>query len=253
MIISTNISDFTNTKKMKEIISNLKKDIKANVTNIQQQFKDFFNSFERGFEDFQNEFISLAEDNLDKAKADVESKLADAKIGDIPQIAIDFFNHLKQNFSIMYNMNLREITNENFIAFKDEIISFLSKFKDKIEENEGVQQFLSKLKNPFSEKLNEMKNSTLKNLIDIKLSEIKEFIEGIEEDEDNMNNLKTLTEKVSYLLNKYYFENNRIQNITEGIFNKTILNEIITNGISIISIIEKFQGMGFKNSSEMKY
>ena len=251
LIISTNISDFTNTTKMKEIISNLKKDIKANVTNIQQQFKDFFNSFERGFEDFQNEFISLAEDNLDEAKADVESKLVDAKIGDIPQIAIDFFNHLKQNFSIMYNMNLREITNENFIAFKDEIISFLSKFKDKIEENEGVQQFLSKLKNPFSEKLNEMKNSTLKNLIDIKLSEIKEFIEGIEEDEDNMNNLKTLTEKVSYLLNKYYFENNRIQNITEGIFNKTILNEIITNGISIISIIEKFQGMGFKNSSEI--
>ncbi len=77
-----------------------------------------------------------------------------------------------------------------------------------------MQQFLSKLKNPFSEKLNEMKNSTLKNLIDIKLSEIKEFIEGIEEDEDNMNNLKTLTEKVSYLLNKYYFENSRIQNIT---------------------------------------
>ena len=38
LIISTNISDFTNTKKMKEIISNLKKDIKVNVTNIQQQF-----------------------------------------------------------------------------------------------------------------------------------------------------------------------------------------------------------------------
>ena len=91
LIISTNISDFTNTKKMKEIISNLKKDIKANVTNIQQQFKDFFNSFERGFEDFQNEFISLTEDNLDEAKADVESKLVDAKIGDIPKKLVNFF------------------------------------------------------------------------------------------------------------------------------------------------------------------
>ena len=90
-------------------------------------------------------------------------------------------------------------------------------------------------------------NSTYNAIKDMNFSNIQDLIEGFQDDEEQMNNLKSLYDKLDYLLDKYFFNNKIAQNITNEL-NYENLNGMVHLALSIIKIVESFK-TGDTNSS----
>lgn len=128
----------------------------------------------------------------------------------------------------------------------EEVNSTLIKLKTKIESNEYIQTLLTRFGN-VETLLNNLINNAdsfsflqpIKNeiiiskqsLANIKLSSIKEFTDKIKEiidkDKTELEKYEKISEKIRYLINEYFIENEIVQNIVDKIINKTLINETI--------------------------
>ena len=139
------------------------------------------------------------------------------------------------------------------MALIEEVNSTLTKLKTKIESNEYIQTLLTRFDNVETLLNNIINNAnsfsflqTIKNeiiiskqsLANIKLSSIKEFTDKIKEiidkDKIELEKYEKISEKIRYLINEYFIENEVVQNIVDKIINKTLINEAINKVISFI-------------------
>ena len=133
---------------------------------------------------------------------------------------------------------------------KEEIISALTEVNDKIKNSEEVKELSEKLNTTqntlvtITEKIIELpfvqsyfKNFTkinIQNISDAKLYDVLDNIEKLkarlEEDEKNLNNLEKMSEKINYIVNKYYMNNDEL--------NSTLVNETLYLFIPFLEKIE---------------
>ena len=256
-----NISDYFNSTKIKEILSDIKEDLKE----FPEKVKSNLDIINESFYNCENEYIMntiFNLNNLEKDLRDTNNKLKTAKIGDIKGIATEINNILLQDLK---NRTKNISENSNFIALIKELNTSFIKAKDEIvtqiKNNEELKPFLEKLNNtknllqnafekikslPIITSLKNRTNSTLEKIYDIKLSDIKEYSEKLKsriiDEINNMTKNEKLSQRVKYIIDKYDIDNNKIQNVIDKIFNYTKINSNITSNITqFISIIEKVE------------
>ena len=149
-IDNINISEFINTTRIKEIISNMKTEFKKNATQFQNKIRESLKEFNESLYTFENKFFSEEKfdfSNLKKEIEGVKNKLEDAKIGEIPQIITEFMSQVSKYLQAKININDTILANENFIALNGELMSALTKIKDKIENSEKIKELRANLNN----------------------------------------------------------------------------------------------------------
>ena len=262
-IDNINISEFINTTRIKEIISNMKTEFKKNATQFENKIRESLKEFNESLYTFENKFFSDEKfdfSNLKKEIEDVQNKLENAKIGEIPQIITEFMSLVSKYLIAKININDTILANENFIALNGELMSALTKIKDKIENSEKIKELRANLNNiqttlktliknitelPFVQSyLINSTNLTLQNISDIKVSDLVETFEKIKErikeDEKNLNGFEKVSEKINYIINKYYVDNNKLNN--------TLVNETL---FLLVSFVEKMENSYKENQSEI--
>ena len=196
---SINIEDITNITRIEEIVTNITQNIKNNSQKIKNQLKEDFRKINESLYTCENSFISDFEldfSDLEKASANVQNKLKNATIGDLPSIAGEFVNQLIKNTSSKINFNFSIFQNEYIKALIEEANSTLIKLITKIESNEDIIKLLTRFSNvetflkslinnadSFS-LLQILKNNidvNIKTLSNIKLSSLNELMEKIKE------------------------------------------------------------------------
>ena len=253
-----NIEEITNITRIKEIASNIVNNMKNNSQKFQEKLKESFIKINESLYTCENSFIGDIQfdfSSVEKALSDAKNKLKDATIGDVLNITKEFVSQLVKNLTSKINFNFSIFQNEHVNTLIEEINSPLTKLKTKIESNEYIQTLLTRFGNVETLLKNLINNSnsfsflqTIKNeiiiskqsLANIKLSSIKEFTDKIKEiidkDKTELEKYEKISEKIRYLINEYFIENEVVQNIVDKIINKTLINEAINK---VISFIEK--------------
>ena len=253
-----NIEEITNITRIKEIVSNIVNNMKNNSQKFQEKLKESFIKINESLYTCENSFIGDIQfdfSSVEKALSDAKNKLKDATIGDVLNITKEFVSQLVKNLTSKINFNFSIFQNEHVNTLIEEINSPLTKLKTKIESNEYIQTLLTRFDNVETLLKNLINNSnsfsflqTIKNeiiiskqsLANIKLSSIKEFTDKIKEiidkDKTELEKYEKISEKIRYLINEYFIENEVVQNIVDKRINKTLINEAINK---VISFIEK--------------
>ena len=253
-----NIEEITNITRIKEIASNIVNNMKNNSQKFQEKLKESFIKINESLYTCENSFIGDIQfdfSSVEKALSDAKNKLKDATIGDVLNITKEFVSQLVKNLTSKINFNFSIFQNEHVNTLIEEINSPLTKLKTKIESNEYIQTLLTRFDNVETLLKNLINNAnsfsflqTIKNeiiiskqsLANIKLSSIKEFTDKIKEiidkDKTELEKYEKISEKIRYLINEYFIENEVVQNIVDKRINKTLINEAINK---VISFIEK--------------
>ena len=253
-----NIEEIINITRIKEIASNIVNNMKNNSQKFQEKLKESFIKINESLYTCENSFIGDIQfdfSSVEKALSDAQNKLKDATIGDVLNITKEFVSQLVKNLTSKINFNFSIFQNEHVNTLIEEVNSTLTKLKTKIESNEYIQTLLTRFGNVETLLKNLINNTnsfsflqTIKNeiiiskqsLANIKLSSIKEFTDKIKEiidkDKIELEKYEKISEKISYLINKYFIENEVVQNIVDKKINKTLINEAINK---VISFIEK--------------
>ena len=253
-----NIEEIINITRIKEIASNIVNNIKNNSQKFQEKLKESFIKINESLYTCENSFIGDIQfdfSSVEKALSDAKNKLKDATIGDVLNITKEFVSQLVKNLTSKINFNFSIFQNEHVNTLIEEINSPLTKLKTKIESNEYIQTLLTRFDNVETLLKNLINNAnsfsflqTIKNeiiiskqsLANIKLSSIKEFTDKIKEiidkDKTELEKYEKISEKIRYLINEYFIENEVVQNIVDKRINKTLINEAINK---VISFIEK--------------
>ena len=253
-----NIEEITNITRIKEIVSNIVNNMKNNSQKFQEKLKESFIKINESLYTCENSFIGDIQfdfSSVEKALSDAKKKLKDATIGDVLNITKEFVSQLVKNLTSKINFNFSIFQNENVNTLIEEVNSTLTKLKTKIESNEYIQTLLTRFDNVETLLKNLINNAnsfsflqTIKNeiiiskqsLANIKLSSIKEFTDKIKEiidkDKTELEKYEKISEKIRYLINEYFIENEVVQNIVDKRINKTLINEAINK---VISFIEK--------------
>ena len=253
-----NIEEITNITRIKEIASNIVNNMKNNSQKFQEKLKESFIKINESLYTCENSFIGDIQfdfSSVEKALSDAKNKLKDATIGDVLNITKEFVSQLVKNLTSKINFNFSIFQNEHVMTLIEEINSPLTKLKTKIESNEYIQTLLTRFDNVETLLKNLINNAnsfsflqTIKNeiiiskqsLANIKLSSIKEFTDKIKEiidkDKTELEKYEKISEKIRYLINEYFIENEVVQNIVDKRINKTLINEAINK---VISFIEK--------------
>ena len=253
-----NIEEIINITRIKEIASNIVNNMKNNSQKFQEKLKESFIKINESLYTCENSFIGDIQfdfSSVEKALSDAKNKLKDATIGDVLNITKEFVSQLVKNLTSKINFNFSIFQNEHVNTLIEEVNSTLTKLKTKIESNEYIQTLLTRFGNVETLLKNLINNTnsfsflqTIKNeiiiskqsLANIKLSSIKEFTDKIKEiidkDKIELEKYEKISEKIRYLINEYFIENEVVQNIVDKIINKTLINEAINK---VISFIEK--------------
>ena len=253
-----NIEEITNITRIKEIVSNIVNNMKNNSQKFQEKLKESFIKINESLYTCENSFIGDIQfdfSSVEKALSDAKNKLKDATIGDVLNITKEFVSQLVKNLTSKINFNFSIFQNEHVNTLIEEVNSILTKLKTKIESNEYIQTLLTRFDNVETLLKNLINNAnsfsflqTIKNeiiiskqsLANIKLSSIKEFTDKIKEiidkDKTELEKYEKISEKIRYLINEYFIENEVVQNIVDKRINKTLINEAINK---VISFIEK--------------
>ena len=253
-----NIEEIINITRIKEIASNIVNNMKNNSQKFQEKLKESFIKINESLYTCENSFIGDIQfdfSSVEKALSNAQNKLKDATIGDVLNITKEFVSQLVKNLTSKINFNFSIFQNEHVMTLIEEVNSTLTKLKTKIESNEYIQTLLTRFGNVETLLKNLINNSnsfsflqTIKNeiiiskqsLANIKLSSIKEFTDKIKEiidkDKTELEKYEKISEKIRYLINEYFIENEVVQNIVDKIINKTLINEAINK---VISFIEK--------------
>ena len=253
-----NIEEITNITRIKEIASNIVNNMKNNSQKFQEKLKESFIKINESLYTCENSFIGDIQfdfSSVEKALSNAQNKLKDATIGDVLNITKKFVSQLVKNITSKINFNFSIFQNEHVMTLIEEVNSTLTKLKTKIESNEYIQTLLTRFGNVETLLKNLINNTnsfsflqTIKNeiiiskqsLANIKLSSIKEFTDKIKEiidkDKTELEKYEKISEKIRYLINEYFIENEVVQNIVDKIINKTLINEAINK---VISFIEK--------------
>ena len=253
-----NIEEITNITRIKEIASNIVNNMKNNSQKFQEKLKESFIKINESLYTCENSFIGDIQfdfSSVEKALSNAKNKLKDATIGDVLNITKEFVSQLVKNLTSKINFNFSIFQNEHVNTLIEEINSPLTKLKTKIESNEYIQTLLTRFDNVETLLKNLINNAnsfsflqTIKNeiiiskqsLANIKLSSIKEFTDKIKEiidkDKTELEKYEKISEKIRYLINEYFIENEVVQNIVDKRINKTLINEAINK---VISFIEK--------------
>ena len=253
-----NIEEIINITRIKEIASNIVNNMKNNSQKFQEKLKESFIKINESLYTCENSFIGDIQfdfSSVEKALSDAKNKLKDATIGDVLNITKEFVSQLVKNLTSKINFNFSIFQNEHVNTLIEEINSPLTKLKTKIESNEYIQTLLTRFDNVETLLKNLINNAnsfsflqTIKNeiiiskqsLANIKLSSIKEFTDKIKEiidkDKTELEKYEKISEKIRYLINEYFIENEVVQNIVDKRINKTLINEAINK---VISFIEK--------------
>ena len=253
-----NIEEITNITRIKEIASNIVNNMKNNSQKFQEKLKESFIKINESLYTCENSFIGDIQfdfSSVEKALSNAQNKLKDATIGDVLNITKEFVSQLVKNLTSKINFNFSIFQNEHVNTLIEEINSPLTKLKTKIESNEYIQTLLTRFDNVETLLKNLINNAnsfsflqTIKNeiiiskqsLANIKLSSIKEFTDKIKEiidkDKTELEKYEKISEKIRYLINEYFIENEVVQNIVDKRINKTLINEAINK---VISFIEK--------------
>ena len=232
--------------------------MKNNSQKFQEKLKESFIKINESLYTCENSFIGDIQfdfSSVEKALSDAKNKLKDATIGDVLNITKEFVSQLVKNLTSKINFNFSIFQNEHVNTLIEEINSPLTKLKTKIESNEYIQTLLTRFDNVETLLKNLINNAnsfsflqTIKNeiiiskqsLANIKLSSIKEFTDKIKEiidkDKTELEKYEKISEKIRYLINEYFIENEVVQNIVDKRINKTLINEAINK---VISFIEK--------------
>ena len=262
VITDMNIFDITNITRIFELISNIRNNLIKNETKLAEQLITMYK-----IGNLKDTFINILQGNLTEALENLQEVLPVTKVGDIPKVFVDFINQLTQNFDDTFGINLNNITIDNLFFLNGEFGSVLSKVKEVLEKNEIMKEIIEKIEeikemigayfndsdnmgSPFYDAywfLYDLFNSTYNAIKDMNFSNIQDLIEGFQDDEEQMNNLKSLYDKLDYLLDKYFFNNKIAQNITNEL-NYENLNGMVHLALSIIKIVESFK-TGDTNSS----
>ena len=262
VITDMNIFDITNITRIFELISNIRNNLIKNETKLAEQLITMYKSG-----NLKDTFINILQGNLAEALDNLQKVLPDTKVGDIPKVFVDFINQLTQNFDDTFGINLNNITIDDLFFLNGEFRSVLSKVKEVLEKNEIMKKIIEKIEerkemigayfndsdnmgSPFYEAywfFYDLFNSTYNAIKDMNFSNIQGLIEGFQDDEEQMNNLKSLYDKLDYLLDKYFFNNKIAQNITNEL-NYENLNGTVHLALSIIKLVESFK-TGDTNSS----
>ena len=253
-----NIEEIINITRIKEIASNIVNNMKNNSQKFQEILKESFIKINESLYTCENSFIGDIQfdfSSVEKALSDAKNKLKDATIGDVLNITKEFVSQLVKNLTSKINFNFSIFQNEHVNTLIEEINSPLTKLKTKIESSEYIQTLLIRFGNVETLLKNLINNAnsfsflqTIKNeiiiskqsLANIKLSSIKEFTDKIKEiidkDKTELEKYEKISEKIRYLINEYFIENEVVQNIVDKRINKTLINEAINK---VISFIEK--------------
>ena len=253
-----NIEEIINITRIKEIASNIVNNMKNNSQKFQEKLKESFIKINESLYTCENSFIGDIQfdfSSVEKALSNAKNKLKDATIGDVLNITKEFVSQLVKNLTSKINFNFSNFQNEHVMTLIEEVNSTLIKLKTKIESNEYIQTLLTRFGNVETLLKNLINNAnsfsflqTIKNeiiiskqsLANIKLSSIKEFTDKIKEiidkDKIELEKYEKISEKIRYLINEYFIENEVVQNIVDKIINKTLVNEAINK---VISFIEK--------------
>ena len=253
-----NIEEIINITRIKEIASNIVNNMKNNSQKFQEKLKESFIKINESLYTCENSFIGDIQfdfSSVEKALSNAQNKLKDATIGDVLNITKEFVSQLVKNLTSKINFNFSIFQNEHVMTLIEEVNSTLTKLKTKIESNEYIQTLLTRFGNVEILLKNLINNAnsfsflqTIKNeiiiskqsLANIKLSSIKEFTDKIKEiidkDKTELEKYEKISEKIRYLINEYFIENEVVQNIVDKIINKTLINEAINK---VISFIEK--------------
>ena len=253
-----NIEEVINITRINEIASNIVNNMKNNSQKFQEKLKESFIKINESLYTCENSFIGDIQfdfSSVEKALSDAKNKLKDATIGDVLNITKEFVSQLVKNLTSKINFNFSIFQNEHVNTLIEEINSPLTKLKTKIESNEYIQTLLTRFDNVETLLKNLINNAnsfsflqTIKNeiiiskqsLANIKLSSIKEFTDKIKEiidkDKTELEKYEKISEKIRYLINEYFIENEVVQNIVDKRINKTLINEAINK---VISFIEK--------------
>ena len=253
-----NIEEIINITRINEIASNIVNNMKNNSQKFQEKLKESFIKINESLYTCENSFIGDIQfdfSSVEKALSDAKNKLKDATIGDVLNITKEFVSQLVKNLTSKINFNFSIFQNEHVNTLIEEINSPLTKLKTKIESNEYIQTLLTRFDNVETLLKNLINNAnsfsflqTIKNeiiiskqsLANIKLSSIKEFTDKIKEiidkDKTELEKYEKISEKIRYLINEYFIENEVVQNIIDKRINKTLINEAINK---VISFIEK--------------
>ena len=262
VITDMNIFDITNIMRIFELISNIRNNLIKDETKLAEQLITMYKSG-----NLKDTFINILQGNLTEALENLQEVLPDTKVGDIPKVFVDFINQLTQNFDDTFGINLNNITIDDLFFLYGEFRSVLSKVKEVLEKNEIMKEIIEKIeeiKEMIGAYFNDFDNmgspfyeaywlfydlfiSTYNAIKDMNFSNIQDLIEGFQDDEEQMNNLKSLYDKLDYLLDKYFFNNKIAQNITNEL-NYENLNGTVHLAFSIIKLVESFK-TGDTNSS----
>ena len=262
VITDMNIFDITNITRIFELISNIRNNLIKNETKLAEQLITMYK-----IGNLKDTFINILQGNLTEALENLQEVLPVTKVGDIPKVFVDFINQLTQNFDDTFGINLNNITIDNLFFLNGEFRSVLSKVKEVLEKNEIMKEIIEKIEeikemigayfndsdnmgSPFYEAywfFYDLFNSTYNAIKDMNFSNIQDLIEGFQDDEEQMNNLKSLYDKLDYLLDKYFFNNKIAQYITNEL-NYENLNGTVHLALSIIKLVESFK-TGDTNSS----
>ena len=262
VITDMNIFDITNITRIFELISNIRNNLIKNETKLAEQLITMYK-----IGNLKDTFINILQGNLTEALENLQEVLPVTKVGDIPKVFVDFINQLTQNFDDTFGINLNNITIDNLFFLNGEFGSVLSKVKEVLEKNEIMKEIIEKIEeikemigayfndsdnmgSPFYDAywfFYDLFNSTYNAIKDMNFSNIQDLIEGFQDDEEQMNNLKSLYDKLDYLLDKYFFNNKIAQYITNEL-NYENLNGTVHLALSIIKLVESFK-TGDTNSS----
>ena len=262
VITDMNIFDITNITRIFELISNIRNNLIKNETKLAEQLITMYK-----IGNLKDTFINILQGNLTEALENLQEVLPVTKVGDIPKVFVDFINQLTQNFDDTFGINLNNITIDNLFFLNGEFGSVLSKVKEVLEKNEIMKEIIEKIEeikemigayfndsdnmgSPFYDAywfFYDLFNSTYNAIKDMNFSTIQDLIEGFQDDEEQMNNLKSLYDKLDYLLDKYFFNNKIAQYITNELNNEN-LNGTVHLALSIIKLVESFK-TGDTNSS----
>ena len=262
VITDMNIFDITNIMRIFELISNIRNNLIKNETKLAEQLITMYK-----IGNLKDTFINILQGNLAEALENLQEVLPVTKVGDIPKVFVDFINQLTQNFDDTFGINLNNITIDDLFFLYGEFRSVLSKVKEVLEKNEIMKEIIEKIEerkemigayfndsdnmgSPFYDAywfFYDLFNSTYNAIKDMNFSNIQDLIEGFQDDEEQMNNLKSLYDKLDYLLDKYFFNNKIAQNITNEL-NYENLNGTVHLALSIIKLVESFK-TGDTNSS----
>ena len=254
-----NISAITHTTKLDEIISNLRKDLREQIAQVPLVLKKLYIKMNESLYTCEKAFISRKDPDFSdifKSIEEVHHKLNYSKVGDVPKILYDFIVQLNQK--LMKKTNIMSLsTNENFIALKKELNSSFIKLKAQMEKSEDTRQLLSELNNiknilnnitytinslSVVKSLINFANTTFQIITNTKIYDIKRFFQKIHailfEEMKNLKQYEKTSQKISYIINKYYYQNEKVQSIVEKLFNTTRINDKIKYFISIVEKIE---------------